>query len=84
MINVRFKSFEKLFHHLDKVKFDYQIIGWYHSHPGHSCFMSSIDVDTQHRMFKHSHQCAIVIDPINFDMKAFALDLQGKDEILLL
>ena len=29
-VNVKFKSFEKLFEHLEQVTYDYQIIGWYH------------------------------------------------------
>ena len=40
------------------------LVGWYHSHPGYGCWLSGIDVDTQ-----HNHQLfddpwiAIVIDP---------------------
>jgi len=80
-VNVKFKSFRKLFEHLDQVSYDYQIIGWYHSHPGHTCFMSTTDVDTQQRMFRHPYQCAIVIDPINYDMKAFTLDQKTKSKV---
>lgn len=79
-VNVRFNSFDELFDQLDNLKYDYQIVGWYHSHPGHTCFMSPTDVDTQKRMFKHDHQYALVIDPINFDMKGFALDLESKNQ----
>ena len=81
VVNVRFDNFEKLFDQLDKLDYDYQILGWYHSHPGHTCFMSPIDVDTQKRMFKHPYQYAIVIDPINNDMKAFTLDQKTKSNV---
>lgn len=41
------------------------VIGWYHSHPGYSCWLSGIDVSTQ--MLNQQFQdpfVAIVIDPI--------------------
>ncbi len=81
VVNVRFNSFEKLFNQLDNLKYDYQIVGWYHSHPGHTCFMSPTDENTQKRMFKHSHQYALVVDPINNDMKAFSLDQKTKTKV---
>jgi proteasome lid subunit RPN8/RPN11 len=56
IINVRFNNFERLFAELDNLNYDYQILGWYHSHPGHTCFMSPTDVTTQKRMFKHPYQ----------------------------
>ena len=80
-VNVKFKSFEKLFEQLGELSYDYQILGWYHSHPGHTCFMSDTDVDTQKTMFKLPYQMAIVIDPIKFDMKAFALDQETKENV---
>ncbi len=80
-VNVRFDSFEKLFDQLDKIDYDYQIIGWYHSHPNYSSFMSPTDADTQQRMFKHPYQYAIVIDPIRFDMNAFTLDQTRKNKV---
>jgi proteasome lid subunit RPN8/RPN11 len=80
-VHVKFKSFEKLFQHLDKLSYDYQIIGWYHSHPNYSSYMSGTDVDTQERMFKQPYQRAVVIDPIKYDMKAFALDKKNKDKV---
>jgi proteasome lid subunit RPN8/RPN11 len=80
-VNVRFESFEKLFKQLDNIDYEYQIVGWYHSHPGHSCFMSPTDVDTQKRMFTHAHQYALVIDPINYDIKGFTLDQSSKNKV---
>jgi proteasome lid subunit RPN8/RPN11 len=80
-VNVRFESFEKLFHQLDNLKYEYQILGWYHSHPGHTCFMSDTDIDTQKRMFIHPYQFALVIDPVNFDVKGFTLDQRSKKNV---
>ena len=39
-------------------------VGWYHSHPGYGCWLSGIDVTTQH--YQQMYQdpfCAVVIDP---------------------
>ena len=83
-VHVRFDTFDKLFEELDQIRFDYQIIGWYHSHPNYSSYMSNTDTKTQKRMFKHKYQYAVVIDPIKFDMKAFALDhdQEGKTKTM--
>lgn len=75
-VSVKFASFEPLFAELDRMTKegkDYILLGWYHSHPGHTSFMSPTDIDTQRQMFKNTHQSAIVIDPINIEMKAFTL-----------
>ncbi|OYT27909.1 hypothetical protein B6U98_05955 [Thermoplasmatales archaeon ex4572_165] len=75
-ISVRFRrdAFDKLFHQLDEISYDYIILGWYHSHPGFSCFMSEIDMLTQKRMFNEKYHAAIVIDPIAFSVKTFRTD----------
>jgi len=76
-ISVKFASFEPLFNELDKFEKegkDYILVGWYHSHPGHTSFMSPTDKDTQMRMFNKPYQSAVVIDPINIEMKAFKLE----------
>ncbi|HIH01226.1 TPA: hypothetical protein HA259_03990, partial [Thermoplasmata archaeon] len=46
---VRFdaEALPKLFRDLDGMGFDYVIVGWYHSHPGHTCFLSRTDLETQ-------------------------------------
>ena len=79
---VRFdpEGFPKLFSNLDDSGFDYVLVGWYHSHPGHTCFLSRTDLETQRRMFDQPYHTAIVIDPINQDMKAFRLSGDGYDE----
>lgn len=74
-VSVRFDrgGFETLFANLDEAGFDYVIVGWYHSHPGHGCFMSNTDVDTQKNMFNTPWHFAVVIDPVKFNVAAFAL-----------
>ncbi|KAI1384478.1 COP9 signalosome complex subunit 5 [Hypoxylon trugodes] len=39
-------------------------VGWYHSHPGYGCWLSGIDVGTQHMQQKFNDPfVAVVIDP---------------------
>jgi proteasome lid subunit RPN8/RPN11 len=72
-VSVRFHrdSFEKLFNQLDQIAYDYVIIGWYHSHLGYESFMSSVDIQTQKKYFNKPFHAAIVIDPINLEIKSF-------------
>ncbi|AMD22344.1 HGR005Wp [Eremothecium sinecaudum] len=44
---------------------DQMVVGWYHSHPGFGCWLSSVDVDTQ-RSFEqlNNRAVAVVVDPI--------------------
>lgn len=74
-VSVRFHrdAFEDLFDKLDEIPYDYVILGWYHSHPGFSSFMSHVDVDTQKRMFNKVFHAALVIDPITHEVKAFRM-----------
>lgn len=74
------EGFPKLFSDLDDSGFDYVLVGWYHSHPGHTCFLSRTDLETQRRMFDQPYHTAIVIDPINQEIKAFRLSGSGYDE----
>jgi len=75
-IHVKFgrEGFTKLFESLDDMEFDYVIVGWYHSHPGHTCFMSPTDVETQKSMFREGYHSAIVIDPINMEIEAYGVE----------
>ena len=64
------------------------IVGWYHSHPGFSIFLSGIDIETQklyQKMFPKA--VALVVDPMKYaetrrlqDLKfsVFRLDRRGK------
>ncbi|KAI8847654.1 JAB1/Mov34/MPN/PAD-1 ubiquitin protease-domain-containing protein [Chytridium lagenaria] len=41
------------------------VVGWYHSHPGFGCWLSSVDVNTQHSFEAlNPRAVAVVIDPI--------------------
>lgn len=71
----------KLFRGLDGSGFDYIIVGWYHSHPGHTCFLSKTDLETQRSMFDQPYHTALVLDPVNEDIKAFRLSEGGYEEV---
>ncbi len=43
---------------------DQVIVGWYHSHPGLSVFMSGTDRATQKAFFNHPWNLAVVVDPL--------------------
>ncbi|MFB0560030.1 MAG: hypothetical protein ACETWM_02175 [Candidatus Lokiarchaeia archaeon] len=67
------------------------IVGWYHSHPGFGCFLSSIDIETQvglQRMFPQS--VALVVDPYGFISSGHPSDAEVKmfrvqdDEVITL
>jgi len=75
-VSVRFDrdAFDKLFEKLDGCDFKYVIVGWYHSHPSYSCFMSATDIQTQRAMFNRRSHTAIVIDPISKAIEAFYLE----------
>ena len=70
-------ALSKLFADLDSVSFDYIVVGWYHSHPGHTCFMSKTDLGTQRAMFSRPYHCALVIDPLNREIEAFKIHGEG-------
>lgn len=80
---VRFdpEALPRLFVGLDGSGFDYVIVGWYHSHPGHTCFLSRTDLDTQRRMFNQPYHSALVIDPVNKEIRAFRLIPGGYEEM---
>eukprot|EP01126_Amoeba_proteus_P066936 TRINITY_DN977_c0_g1_i2.p1 TRINITY_DN977_c0_g1~~TRINITY_DN977_c0_g1_i2.p1 ORF type:complete len:310 (-),score=48.37 TRINITY_DN977_c0_g1_i2:43-972(-) len=41
------------------------VVGWYHSHPGFGCWLSGVDVNTQHSFEQlNKRSVAVVIDPI--------------------
>lgn len=41
------------------------VVGWYHSHPGFGCWLSSVDVQTQQSFeMTHPRSVAVVVDPI--------------------
>ncbi|OIR59087.1 MAG: 26S proteasome regulatory subunit N11, RPN11/PSMD14 [Amphiamblys sp. WSBS2006] len=41
------------------------VVGWYHSHPGFGCWLSSVDIDTQQSFETlNKRAVAVVVDPI--------------------
>ena len=82
-ISVKFHrdGFEGLFERLDDLRYDYVIVGWYHSHPGLGCFLSSKDIETQKRMLNSPFHTALVVDPIKEEVKAYKLKNEGYVEV---
>lgn len=83
-VSVRFQrdGFEGLFSRLEDLPYDYVIVGWYHSHPGLGCFLSSKDIETQRRMFRKPFHTAMVVDPIKEEIVAYKMEDEeyGKRE----
>ena len=48
-----------------------EIVGWYHTHPGWSVFLSDMDVFICDHFFQHPDDVALVIDPTNGDTGLF-------------
>lgn len=42
-----------------------EIVGWYHSHPGHGIFLSNHDVFIHENFFRDPSCLALVVDPLN-------------------
>ncbi len=41
------------------------VVGWYHSHPGFGCWLSSVDINTQQSFEQMTPRCvAVVVDPV--------------------
>lgn len=81
-ISVRFQreGFNGLFEKMDDLNYDYIIVGWYHSHPGLGCFLSSKDIETQRRIFNSPFHTALVVDPVKQETKAYKLKGKGYVE----
>ncbi|ODQ64685.1 Mov34-domain-containing protein [Nadsonia fulvescens var. elongata DSM 6958] len=44
---------------------DEMVVGWYHSHPGFGCWLSSVDINTQQSFEQlNKRAVAVVVDPI--------------------
>ena len=48
-----------------------KILGWYHSHPGFSAFMSGTDVTTHREYFNQPYHISIVIDPLKREYRVW-------------
>lgn len=54
---------------------DQMVVGWYHSHPGFGCWLSSVDVNTQKSFEQlNSRAVAVVVDPIQSVMGKVVID----------
>lgn len=94
-VNAQSESYEYMVQYIDelidngKVSTNEKVVGWYHSHPGYDCWLSSIDMMTQdlNQSFQDPY-VAIVVDPLKSikDKKiaigAFRTIKEEKDLIL--
>lgn len=55
----------KMLEMLQQVGRNEKVVGWYHSHPGFGCWLSSVDINTQQSFEQLSKRAvAVVVDPI--------------------
>ena len=71
------ETWEKINENLEKDFPSQKILGWYHSHPGHSVFLSTYDVFIQDNFFNLPYMTAFVYDPIINDRGFFYKDESG-------
>jgi len=71
--SVRFGSqgLEEVARALDEMDYEYLIVGWYHSHPGFTTFLSDKDMETQKKNFHKPFHATIVIDPVNKQFRSY-------------
>lgn len=66
-VNAQDEANEYMVNYLDSARANGQadnVVGWYHSHPGYGCWLSGIDVTTQHNQQMYQDPfLAVVIDP---------------------
>ena len=75
-------EFEKRFQEIKEERGDKSLrrVGWWHSHPGFTCFLSSVDLQTQKSVFPESHEVALVVDPVKDYFEFFTLDKESEKE----
>lgn len=71
------ETWEKINANLEKDFPSQKILGWYHSHPGHSVFLSTYDVFIQDNFFNLPYMTAFVYDPVINDRGFFYKDETG-------
>ncbi len=71
--SVRFgaKGLEEVARALNEMEYEYLIVGWYHSHPGFTSFLSEKDLETQKKNFNKPYHTTIVIDPVNRQFRSY-------------
>jgi proteasome lid subunit RPN8/RPN11 len=58
-------SWEEITRERDRLFPEYDIVGWYHTHPSFGIFLSSHDIFIHQHFFGQPLQVAYVVDPIN-------------------
>src|SRR5271166_925013 len=58
-------SWEEITRDRDRLYPEYDIVGWYHTHPSFGIFLSSHDIFIHQHFFGQPLQVAYVVDPIN-------------------
>ncbi len=73
-------KYDKRFQRLKKKRENdnLRIVGWWHSHPGFGCFLSTTDLKTQEFFFPESYQVALVVDPHKDELEFFTLDKNSE------
>jgi proteasome lid subunit RPN8/RPN11 len=61
------KSWEDINNKIDKEYPGKKILGWFHSHPGHTVFLSSYDKFIHENFFSQDFMPAYVYDPVNIE-----------------
>lgn len=63
-------------HQIRKIQneYGYYIIGWYHSHPGYTCYPSRLDLKSHSTYFREKYQVGLIIDPVNDQHCIFRAD----------
>lgn len=60
----------------------YEIVGWYHSHPGFGIFLSGHDMFIQENFFANPRQFALVVDPLANTEGVFIWGGEDKKEVV--
>ncbi len=57
------------------------VVGWYHSHPGFGCWLSSVDINTQQSFEQLTPRAvAVVVDPIQSVKGKVVIDAVPPDQ----
>ncbi|MCS6859240.1 MAG: Mov34/MPN/PAD-1 family protein [Abditibacteriales bacterium] len=71
------QTWETFFREKDAIAPELDIVGWYHTHPGLTVFMSSYDRFIHDHFFSRPQDVALVVDPLANDRGFFHWDLSN-------
>ena len=76
LVNLTFthKTWESINQEKDARCGDANIIGWFHSHPGHTVFMSGYDEFIQNNFFNMPYMVSYIYDPLNNERGFFVAE----------